>query len=123
MLDAHMNSEDTTEERKVMLTTDELTVEVASLDYPHSSVRAEREAYYAQISVFQGQWAAWLADEYAKNLPATMHELIFGRAWADGHSSGYNEIENCYRDHADFAKAIVRAVDAVEATFKGVLLK
>lgn len=34
-------------------------------------------------------------------------EIIFGKAWEDGHSYGYNEIEIFFRDECQFVKELL----------------
>jgi hypothetical protein len=109
MLNANVTS---TKGNETMLTTDELTVETASLSYPRSGNREDRSAYYSKIAAFEHQWAEWLASEYATYLPATVHSLIYKRAWADGHSDGYNAVENRYSEYAEFATEVSEATAA-----------
>jgi hypothetical protein len=49
---------------------------------------------------------------------ATVRDLIWDKAWEDGHSEGYHRVEDIYEDLADLAKLAVReAVSILRATW------
>ena len=94
-----------------MLTTTELNAATRALVYPHStgnrSDRPARDAalakYRADEKALEAEWALWLGDEYAGDLPASVHAEIYRRAWNDGHSEGYYAVESRYEEYAEFA--------------------
>lgn len=50
--------------------------------------------------------------EYLKeinNVSDKFHKIIYAKAYEDGHSGGWNEIESNYIDYAEFADAILEA--------------
>lgn len=58
---------------------------------------------------FEAQFRAYLEDTYASEIPAGAHGAIFSKAWADGHSSGYGEVEMHYQDLAELALTVLNA--------------
>jgi hypothetical protein len=65
--------------------------------------------YHAAQNAMVAEWKAWLADEYADDLPEAVQDRIFGKAWEDGHSGGYDEIEFHYIPLAVFARDVRKA--------------
>jgi hypothetical protein len=55
------------------------------------------------------QFRSYLEDTYASEIPAGAHGAIFSKAWADGHSSGYGEVEMHYQDLAALALTVLNA--------------
>lgn len=92
-----------------MLTTDELTIATTFVDYPKRGDLPARNEYYAKIAELEHQWAEYLADEYASDLPAAVAAQVYIRAWSDGHSAGYNEVEGHYNTYAEFARTVITA--------------
>jgi hypothetical protein len=105
---------------KTLLTTRELEEATAALVYPRfSGVRsdaarqkldADRAAWKAAEKELEGQWKNWLNLTYCYDLPDEVANEIFVRAWSDGHSSGYNSVENAYEAYATFAEFVVKSV-------------
>ncbi len=46
-----------------------------------------------------------LRTAYLPNLPEAVTDLVFRKAWEDGHASGEHEVEQIYEDLAEIAKA------------------
>jgi hypothetical protein len=61
----------------------------------------------------QEDWAAYrdyLLDEAGtRELPVEVDDKLFAKAWENGHSSGYHEVELIYCDLADLVLAACRA--------------
>jgi len=98
------------------ISTEEIRAAIASLpDYPNGKdERGERDRIRTEnrfaTNQLEKRWGAWLADEYASDVPAAAHAEIYRMAWDDGHSSGYEEVENRYQEYADFARKVANAV-------------
>lgn len=75
---------------------------------PTRSIDAYRK-YHATISALEARWGNWLAAEYAADLPPAIHDKLYGKAWANGHSSDYAAVENYYEEHAIFAREVIAA--------------
>lgn len=93
----------------------EITAADNALDYPFrtnfpdvESYNAARVVYYTEKSALETQFRHWLAEEYASFFPASVQDLIWGKAWADGHSSGYGDVEHHYQELAQFAEEVIR---------------
>lgn len=67
--------------------------------------KAKRERKLA-VSIFEGEWQAWLGAEYASHLPHAAQEEVFALAWEQGHHAGYSEVEDLYEKYADFATKV-----------------
>lgn len=67
--------------------------------------RDAKNAYNEKIHEIDSAFEAELAEIYC-TLPAQAAKAIFAKAWEDGHSSGYSEIENKYIDLCDFAEKL-----------------
>jgi hypothetical protein len=48
-------------------------------------------------NALEAEWAEWLAYNYGVEHPEVA-AMIYSRAWQDGHSSGYGEVESIYED-------------------------
>lgn len=64
-------------------------------------------AYNELIASFRTQ----LHQEYLPGFPSEVADLVWGKAYSDGHSSGFYEIENCYNDEADLVKSVLKALN------------
>lgn len=58
---------------------------------------------------FEAQFRSYLEDTYASEIPAGAYGAIFSKAWADGHSSGYGEVEMHYQDLAELSLTVLSA--------------
>lgn len=83
------------------MNTEELHERTAALVFGEPG--PERQAYREQTRELESQWRAWLASEYAPEVPEAAQEAIWNYAWEEGHASGYDEVEMHYRDLADIA--------------------
>lgn len=77
----------------------------SNLPYPHGVTGEERtqllKAYRTGEAAIRAQFAVDLANEYGFDNDA-LDALVFARAWEDGHSYGYQEVERLYSDYVDF---------------------
>lgn len=94
-----------------MLDTQELTAAVAELDIrlPYKARDAVRYRERAgETARLQGEWAAWLKDEYLPFASAEGAAAVYRYAWEQGHASGYGEVESVYRDLADIVATALK---------------
>lgn len=91
-----------------LLTTSELIAATDALPYPRKPTPVQREEWNAAIRELESKWAAWLKKESAHRIPAPLHQELFEKAWDDGHSNGYEEVERYYNDYVDFAEHIIK---------------
>lgn len=97
-----------------MLNANETIAAIAALVYPKAIAdRDERVAAHAEYRAatgrIHGEFREWLAAEYASAMPANVQSKIWEKAWEDGHSGGYNEVEGHYMDYAEFAEVAFNA--------------
>ncbi len=87
-----------------MLNTQELRQATDEVHYPAKAPKetrtAEIKAYREEISRLEQQWKDWLAAEYLPQLSASKTDEVYRKAWEDGHSSGYQEVEYHYEELA-----------------------
>lgn len=107
-----------------MLTTTELIAATDAIVYPshpgRTAAATVREEYNTALLEYrqsyrdlENQWALWLADEHLDNgVPIEVADALYRQAWEDGHSSGYNEVENRYQELANLVNLAVRAARA-----------
>lgn len=73
--------------------------------------KEEREAERARRSVatqaIMEEFKQYLHVEHGVNLNEKQHNIVYSKAWADGHSAGYSEVEHHYIELADFAREIL----------------
>jgi hypothetical protein len=99
----------------IMLDTNALNAAIKALVYPTydgTQTREElaqlRREYQEATGVLVSEWVEYLADEYGYDLPAAQG-AVYGKAWSDGHSAGYQEVENFYSELADLARTVRQA--------------
>jgi len=101
-----------------MLTTDQLNEALRDdTSYP---VRVPNESkasfdsrvnnHYDQVNAFVSEWSEWLHSEYGSDLTDEQHEMVYTKAYENGHAGGYSEIENEYIELADLATNLIRSV-------------
>jgi len=88
-----------------MLSTDEVTAAVQALVYPertniNANANIAFREYRENTRALELRWARWLGDEYASVVSESTQAAIFVKAWEDGHSSGYGNVESVYEDLA-----------------------
>jgi hypothetical protein len=66
-------------------------------------------AYRGEIDKITDQFREWLGNEYAPTLPEAVQNKVWEKAWSDGHHAGYHEVENYYRQYAEFAEFAINA--------------
>lgn len=91
----------------------ELTLATRNIPYPSTASHPNKEerknardTYYTKRGELEKQWREWLDSTYAAHLPSPVRGLIFSKAWEDGHSSGYYEVESKYEEYADFVDEV-----------------
>lgn len=68
-----------------------------------------KKAYHEAIGKIETSFRYWLGREYAFDMNGEQQQVIWSQAWADGHASGYGDVENHYIELADFARDIIAA--------------
>ena len=51
-------------------------------------------------------WQSWLHREHLNGFGRETADAVFRKAWEDGHSSGYREVEMHYTELADIVKTV-----------------
>lgn len=95
-----------------MLNAKDAEAAIKALPYPSGTANKDeraalRAAYNEGVSRVNGEFRDWLANEYAPTLPGSVKDKVWGKAWEDGHSGGFNEVEGHYRDYAEFAEFVM----------------
>ena len=97
-----------------MMDTSTANAAADALPYPSNAPVKERtrlrREYEESLALITAEFKEWLAFEYASELPVSVQEDIWYKAWADGHSAGYNEVERFYINLAEFAEKVAQAV-------------
>jgi len=75
---------------------------------PHRTKEEAIQRYAAGKKV-DAPFKRFLALEFGEDLSSAVHELIYEKAYSDGHHAGYFEIQNQYIEAADFARSIILA--------------
>lgn len=70
--------------------------------------KTDKAMYYAQLASAEASWRAWLFSEYAWDLSEKTREKIYSKAWEDGHSSGYYEVEHHFSELCDLVTEILK---------------
>ncbi len=86
------------------MNTQQFTELIQNLDKSLSSVEKLR-----MINILEKAWIKWLQEQYAFDMNSDVALHIYGKAYADGHASGYFEIETLYQEVAEFARVILTA--------------
>lgn len=68
----------------------------------------EVRAYNDKQSLVQEAWSKKLRDEHSE-VPEAVYWVLYGKAYDDGHSSGYSEVRNTLSDYVDFYHRIKEA--------------
>jgi len=68
-----------------------------------------RQVKRTYVSVAEAQWSHYLHETYTPRLSDEQAELLFSKAWENGHAYGYAEVENEYIDLADWLKRFMKA--------------
>lgn len=90
-----MNKEITTEELEIQTHIDFEVWKTLSKD--------EKEKYNKKNRELEEEWKLWLfKDEGVENNPK--REQCFTVAWQEGHSGGYSEVENYFREFVELIK-------------------
>lgn len=55
-------------------------------------------------------WSRWLYDRHGVGLSEDVLNIVYGKAWEDGHSAGLQEVESCFIDLVDLAEMVIAAV-------------
>ena len=61
------------------------------------------------LATAEEAWMTAARAEYAPTLNDAQWHILYGYAYQEGHSGGYQEIENCIIGLADFAQRLIQA--------------
>lgn len=78
------------------------------LNSDKSNATEARRNYQNRINEITNDFEKNLSEFYGTGNTAADH-IIYGKAWDDGHSSGYSEVENLYQDLVHFAESLKEA--------------
>lgn len=89
-----------------MLTTSEIYEQLEAIPTatPHAT-------YVETRANLEAQWREWLYQEFADDFSTQAADAIYVRAYEEGHSSGYQEIQNQFIDLTSLVRQ-VRRIDA-----------
>ena len=100
-----------------MMNATEATEAGNAVKYPYWHKGKDLEGHRVDMALYREcqreideQFKTWLAVTYSPNMPEAADELIWDKAWADGHHAGYHEVESHYHDYAEFATAIANTL-------------
>lgn len=68
-----------------------------------------RADYRERLGRLEARWRQWLTDTYLPN-PDISHSVeveVWNRAWEEGHSEGYERVEQCFEDLATLVNLAV----------------
>lgn len=90
-----------------------LEAEAAVREIPYPEGWVNKEEYYRLRLEYNGavgevieKFRDWLGDKYASEFPKEVQDLIYGKAWEDGHAHGLSEVESHYIDTVDFVEKV-----------------
>lgn len=101
-----------------ILSTEELEQAYKDTTYPkHTSKMAKdeharlRQQWRVDIAALEARWRPWLFNEYLAgyDLPESLGDIVFTKAWDEGHSAGYHQVESEYQAVAEFAREVLKA--------------
>lgn len=69
----------------------------------------EYEAAYKNIAL---QFELYLHSVYLEQFPVEIADIVYQKAYEDGHASGYSEIETWYQEEAEFLRKVFRTLTA-----------
>ena len=69
--------------------------------------RKYRETMHRRQGQVMDEFKQALATAFFVNVPVTISDLVYSRAWDEGHSSGLREVTNCYGHLANFVEEII----------------
>ncbi len=102
-----------------ILSTAELEQAYKDTPYPKYSSKMGKDEYArlrqqwrVDIAALETRWRPWLFNEYLAgyDLPESLGDIVFTKAWDDGHSAGYHQVESEYQSIAEFARTILETV-------------
>lgn len=92
------------------MNTSQLIEATSNIQYPSfagktvAQIATERRDYNESIAHLEAGWKFWLAEEYAWDLNQKARDAIYAKAWSDGHSSGYSEVEHHYLELSELVR-------------------
>ncbi len=63
--------------------------------------KTDRDAYRLEDRILTEQFEIDLAEEYTSDLPENLQKAVYSKAYSDGHSAGFHEIEGVYLELAE----------------------
>ena len=90
-----------------MLTTVEAERAQKAVERPLQMDNGEYTVYRNKLRAIEEEWGNGVYQRNASDIPYALHENLFQRAWEDGHSDGFESVENHYIRHAQFAREVI----------------
>lgn len=59
-----------------------------------------------QTKEIEAEWKLWLYQDAAADLSTEASDLIFQKAWEEGHASGYEEVDNLFRELVELIRSV-----------------
>ena len=69
----------------------------------------ERAHYYTERKRIVEEFKAFLFKEEAFHLTPAVQQLVWAKAWNEGHSEGYGRIEDVFTEYCDFIDSVKAA--------------
>lgn len=81
---------------------------ILSAATPLGSSREERQAYREAQESIRLSHRAWLENDYGTDtLSQRSRDVIYNKAWEDGHSNGFASVESEYQDLLDIVNIVL----------------
>ena len=69
-----------------------------------------RKVYDTGLASIESSWKEWLYQDAAPDLSKEAADLIFQKAWDDGHSGGYEEVDMHFRDLVALVQSVMEVI-------------
>lgn len=66
-----------------------------------------RRIYNEAFAAIEAEWKIWLYQDAAADLSTEASDLIFQKAWEEGHGSGYQDVDGQFRDLVNLVRSVI----------------
>ena len=77
--------------------------------FQEEAFKAAEKAYESEKNALLEEFQSALAEENSIDVSSNVHQLVWQKAWEDGHSCGLYAVANHYESYADWADEIIKA--------------
>lgn len=92
------------------LTTAELDAATDALPYVRKATLEQMNERRNAVYALEKRWSVYLAEKYGNgDVPVAFLVVIYEKAYEDGHSDGYEAVENYYEQYVAFAAAAIKS--------------